>query len=160
MKKLVSYKISSFTLTEIIISMIIMSFLALASYALFLNTGNLIQTQQAEVIKTVDVSLGYSTLYYDMYQAHTITIVNKTDIVLNNEIKQNITYMFLGEHIIRKFEQRTDTFAVPCKLIVNEYQKSNIITIHIYDNNDTIPLLFPIPQTPEILSNEIIYKQL
>jgi hypothetical protein len=135
-----------------------MSFLALASYALFVNTGNLIQSQQEDVMKTIDHSLYYTTLYSDISRAHNIEIPNTSQLLLDNDITQDITYTFADTYIVRKYAQRIDTFAIACKLVVPQTQNKDMITIHVFHNNDTIPLRFAIPQTPEILSNQLISK--
>ena len=118
-KNIITYSTKSFTLTEVIISMIIMSFLALASYALFVNTGNLIQSQQEDVMKTIDHSLYYTTLYSDISRAHNIEISNTSQLLLDNDITQDITYTFADTYIVRKFAQRIDTFAIACKLVIS-----------------------------------------
>ena len=158
-QKVITYKVDSFTLTEIIVSMIIMSVLAMASYALFINTGSLIQMQQDEVSETVDNSLSYSTLAYDIAHAHSVYFTSTKELLIDNEIKPDITYIFDETNVLRKLGERTDTFKIQCIIQQSVPENKSILSLQVIKDQDTIPVLFSLPVTAEIKSNQYLHDQ-
>ena len=103
-------QIPAFTLIEIIISMVIMSFLVLASYALLQKSGLFVVREQTRVHSLLESTQFYSTMVYDISRAAHVEQTQHNRITIKNEIRADIEYLFYPEMLIRTQEQHVDTF--------------------------------------------------
>lgn len=104
--------IPAFTLIEIIVSMLIMSFLAIASYMLLQKSGILVAQEQQRVHASLESTQFYTTMLYDISHSNAVHATQSNRITICNEIRPDIEYIFHPYMLIRSYAHVQDTFTI------------------------------------------------
>jgi len=144
--KKATYGLPSFTLTEVIVAMVIMSFVAYIAYSIFLKTGSMVESAKEDQNENLEAIELYSSLAYDISHACFVDIPASYAIDIENEVKHNIRYEIHNHYMLRKASTHIDTFYVRVKMLSTAHKQEKLVSLQLLQENDTIPFVFGMPQ--------------
>lgn len=156
-KKVIHKKLSSFTLTEVIVAMIIMSLLAVAAYSIFMKTGSILSLAKNDQEQNTETMICYSSLMYDVSHAQKVEVYNNS-LFIDNEIKADVLYELYDNFVVRKVGYHSDTCSVRMNIYPNSNMAEKVVYLQIIKEHDTIDIALSLPQTSSMFCNEYLEK--
>jgi competence protein ComGF len=145
--------IPAFTLIEIIISMLIMSFLAIASYMLLQKSGILVAQEQQRVQASLESTQFYTTLLYDISHSNSVQTTQSNRITIRNQISPDIEYIFYTDMLIRSHAHARDTFTIRMYSISPEIDERSL-RFTIEHEHEKLEVYIALPYTLEHYCNQ------
>lgn len=105
-------KISAFTILELVIVMLLTSFVVTAGYFAYFSAERRLFLFESMTQEKVDLSDLNLSLYKDFQESVSASLSNPEQLTFQMEESEPITYFFSNKLVRRKFQNRTDTFQV------------------------------------------------
>lgn len=107
--------IKAFTILELVIVMIISSFITVAGYFAYTSSLARLNIFQFSAERNVDLSEINMLLCHDFENCQSASLISPRQCVLKGDV--DITYVFEKDYIFRKLNERVDTFKLPVKKV-------------------------------------------
>jgi prepilin-type N-terminal cleavage/methylation domain-containing protein len=109
-------KIRAFTILELVIVMVISSFITVAGYFAYTSSLSRLNIFQSSAAATVDLSEINWLLCHDFQDCKSASLVSPTQCLLKGDAG-DVSYIFGKEFTLRKVNEQVDTFKLPVKKV-------------------------------------------